>query len=283
MPAIPLFGLVITFWLAPDSAETGIELMRRLATRPVLEEVFFQDPEVRQEMLANVLGYRGHVREVHEILRASDRLTRSPIFTELALLGIVRPDTADATFQRRLREGPVWPAGLGMAPPWWAARRDSTSLKLYVQRLRGRATSQPNPAGLPLHIIEYRLAAAEAYLALARADTAAAAARFQALPITTGGVWHERLTLARLLVALRRDKEALAVLDLGYPHAYFALGRVPWALERARVAERLGEREKALHWYGFVAKVWRHADPELRPYVDEARSGLQRLTAERAS
>jgi hypothetical protein len=33
------------------------------------------------------------------------------------------------------------------------------------------------------------------------------------------------------------------------------------------VAERLGQREKALHWYGFVAKLWRHADPELRPYV----------------
>jgi hypothetical protein len=25
------------------------------------------------------------------------------------------------------------------------------------------------------------------------------------------------------------------------------------ALEQARVAERLGRREKALHWYGFVA------------------------------
>jgi serine/threonine-protein kinase len=283
MPALPLFGLSITFWLAPDSAETGIDLLRRLAARPVLEEVFYRDPERRQEMLANVLAYRGHVREAHEILRAQDGLSRSPIFTELALLGIVPLDTADAIFRRRLQEGPAWPAGLGTAPAWWAARRDSTSLKLYGHRLRAGASSQPNPAGLPLHMIEYRLAAAEAYLALGRADTAAAVARFQALPVTTGGVWHERLTLARLLVALRRDREALAVLDLGYPHAYFALGRVPWALEQARVAERLGEREKALHWYGFVAKVWRHADPELRAYVDEARSGLQRLTAERAS
>jgi serine/threonine-protein kinase len=283
MPALPLFGLLTTFWLAPDSAETGIDLIRRLATRPVHEEVFYQDPEVRQIMLANVLGYRGHVREAHEIVSARDGLTRSPMFTELALLGIVPPDTADAIFRRRLREGPAWPAGLGTAAAWWSARRDSTSLKSYIQRLRAATSSQPNPAGPPPYIIECRLAAAEAYLTLTRTDTAAAVARFQALRATTGGVWQERLTLARLLAALRRDKEARAVLDLGFPHPYFLLGRVPWALEQARVAERLGQREKALHWYGFVAKVWRHADPELRPYVDEARSGLQRLTAERAS
>jgi eukaryotic-like serine/threonine-protein kinase len=283
MPALPLFGLLTSFWLAPDSAETGIDLMRRLATRTVLEDVFYGDPETRQEMLANVLGYRGHVREAHEILRAHDGLTRSPMFTELALLGVVPPDTADAIFRRRLHEGQTWPSGLGIALSWWTSRRDSTSLKLYIQRLRTATSSQPNAASTPRHIVEYRLAAAEAYLTLVRTDTAAAVVRFESLPITTGFVWQERLTLARLLAALRRDGEALAVLDLGFPHPYFLLGRVPWALEQARVAERLGQREKALQWYGFVAKVWRHADPELRPYVDEARSGLQRLTAERAS
>jgi serine/threonine-protein kinase len=284
MPSLHLFGLIATFWLAPDSAETGIDLMRRLATRTVLEEVFYRDPETRQEMLANILSYRGHVREAHQILRAQDGLSRSPIFTELALLGIVPPDTADAAFRQRLHEeGPAWPAGLGTVPSWWTARRDSTSLKLYVQRLRAGTSSPRRPTGPPRHNIQYRIAAAEAYLTLTRADTVAAVARFQALPATAGGVWQERLTLARLLVSLRRDPEALAVLDLGFPHAFYALGRVPWALEQARVAERLGQREKAIHWYGFVTKVWRHADPELRPYVDEARSGLQRLTAERAS
>jgi len=29
-----------------------------------------------------------------------------------------------------------------------------------------------------------------------------------------------------------------------------------------------------------VADVWRHADPELQPYVAEAKEGLSRLTSE---
>jgi hypothetical protein len=33
--------------------------------------------------------------------------------------------------------------------------------------------------------------------------------------------------------------------------------------------------------YQFTASVWRHADPELQPYVVEAKQGLARLTSER--
>jgi hypothetical protein len=33
--------------------------------------------------------------------------------------------------------------------------------------------------------------------------------------------------------------------------------------------------------YQFVIDAWRHADPELEPYVREARAGLGRLAAER--
>jgi hypothetical protein len=46
------------------------------------------------------------------------------------------------------------------------------------------------------------------------------------------------------------------------------------------VAERRGEREKAIHAYQYVADVWQHADPELQAYVTEAREGLKRLTSE---
>jgi hypothetical protein len=48
-------------------------------------------------------------------------------------------------------------------------------------------------------------------------------------------------------------------------------------LERGRIAEDLGERQKARDAYQFVADVWQHADPELEPYVREARAGLERL------
>jgi hypothetical protein len=51
-------------------------------------------------------------------------------------------------------------------------------------------------------------------------------------------------------------------------------------LERGRVAERLGDRETAVKAYTYVSVLWRNADPELQPYVAEARAGLQRLTSE---
>jgi len=48
-------------------------------------------------------------------------------------------------------------------------------------------------------------------------------------------------------------------------------------LERGRVNERLGNREKARTAYQYVADVWRNADPALRKDVDAARAGVSRL------
>jgi hypothetical protein len=124
------------------------------------------------------------------------------------------------------------------------------------------------------------LPTAEAYLALARRDTVEALRRFAALPNSRGAVWFERLTLARLLASRGRARDALAVLDREFPVSYYSSGsRGAWALERARLAEQLGQRGKASYWYGYVTKLWRHADPELQAYVTEARAALGRLTA----
>lgn len=49
-------------------------------------------------------------------------------------------------------------------------------------------------------------------------------------------------------------------------------------LLRGRVAERLGERNRAFQSYTWVAGMWRNADPALQPYGREAREGLARLT-----
>jgi hypothetical protein len=51
-------------------------------------------------------------------------------------------------------------------------------------------------------------------------------------------------------------------------------------MERGRVNERLGNRDKAVQSYSFVAAVWRNADPELQPYVKEAKEALARLSTE---
>jgi hypothetical protein len=39
----------------------------------------------------------------------------------------------------------------------------------------------------------------------------------------------------------------------------------------------MGEQEKAIESYQSVVDVWRRADPELQPFVAEAREALDRL------
>jgi hypothetical protein len=51
-------------------------------------------------------------------------------------------------------------------------------------------------------------------------------------------------------------------------------------LESARAAERLGQLKRAAADYQYLVDAWRHGDPELEPYLREAREGLARLTSE---
>jgi len=54
--------------------------------------------------------------------------------------------------------------------------------------------------------------------------------------------------------------------------------RVPLMLQRAVIAERMGDRPTATHYYQFVLQAWQHADSELQPFVAEARAALTRLS-----
>jgi hypothetical protein len=274
MPANAVFNVYYDWALVPDSAETAIRMWRLFTSKPDSKELY--PPELQQVISVLILTYRGHSREAYDIIRANESLTSWPEFAALALAGAVPPDTADAVFRRRLHKEPFWPpAGLDYAPAWWAARRDSAALKLYVTGVRARFRAGLGSADPPAYLVRYRLGAAEAYLALVRGDTATALARLEALPATTGEVWPERLTLTRLLAVRGQVREALAVLDRGFPYPFPTLGWAPWALERARLAEQLGELEKARYWYGYAARVWRHADPELQPAVTEAREAFE--------
>jgi hypothetical protein len=86
--------------------------------------------------------------------------------------------------------------------------------------------------------------------------------------------YAQKLTEARLLQAAGEDRRAIELLDRWTDLEPLAV------LERARLAERLADRKKAIKSYQFVADVWRHADPELQPHVVEARKGVERLTGE---
>jgi tetratricopeptide (TPR) repeat protein len=294
IPSAALHHAWLDFMRAPDSNEVAILLARELADRRITEEGWYREPVIRHAILATTLAFRGHLREAARVVMAHPELAVWPVFHELALAGVISADTADAFYRRRLNREPFWShsdysdaaqSGLGLAqaglrwgPPWWAARGDSASLKRYVERVNWRARSKIAPPGGVTN--PYWLAAGEAYLALARGDTAAALTRFATLPDSTGPVWPERLMLARLLATRGREREALAVLDREFPFHLVSASQGIWALERARLAEKVGEYEIAKQWYAHVTAVWQHADPELQPFLAEAREALGRLTAE---
>jgi len=107
-------------------------------------------------------------------------------------------------------------------------------------------------------------------LALARGDTATALHGL--FPDSTcPGAPQRRTIQFRLLAASGRDEEAAWVWDRLYDR------RVPQMLERARLAERLGDRPTAVKYYQFVLQAWLHADLELQPVVADVRAALTRL------
>jgi tetratricopeptide (TPR) repeat protein len=53
---------------------------------------------------------------------------------------------------------------------------------------------------------------------------------------------------------------------------------IPYAaLRAARLADRLGETEEARRLYRDLLIAWKDADPELQPWLEEARGWLERI------
>jgi tetratricopeptide (TPR) repeat protein len=176
----------------------------------------------------------------------------------------------------------LWPpSGVRYALPWWYVDRDTVALKRFGVQVVAAARRYSNPvAKAYLHNLAQ---VGHAYLVLARGDSTAGIRMLTALPdslCSLSNCFFEKLTLAELAAARGQDREAAAIYDRwlrarsGSP--LFVLGR----LNRARVAERLGDRERAADLYQYVVDAWRHSDPELRSHVAAARDGLERLAAE---
>jgi eukaryotic-like serine/threonine-protein kinase len=299
-PAGALFRAGLEFlsgW--PDSAETAVGLLRRLAeTNPppgTGSAPWVMDTLMRKQYLAAVLAVRGHLREAFQ---ADRKLIKDPAaspfspfadpFVELSLLGMIPDSIARATFERSLVPGTSWgsdpqfPAPRAIrGAPWWFVRRDTAALT----RFAARAARVEQTAGSLTEAIhaQYRRLAAEAYLTLLHGDSARAEHLLRAIPDSLCAVntcFYEKVTLARLLAArgeLRGARELLDRWRWGGRGALFVLA----TQERGRLAERLGDRIAAIADYQYVAAIWRQADPELQRYVSEAREGIGRLTAER--
>jgi serine/threonine-protein kinase len=257
----------------PDSTELALKLARFAAhARPgkSRDDSIF----VRRSLLRALLS-RGHLREAQEYLIGSEQTV---VFAEAALIGAVPPERAAAAFREQLP--PASPQVFARFP-WFASEGDTASLRGAETRADSLARSD---SSLTVRArARYVAASAAAYRTLARRDTAAALKQILALPDSAcPGCYLDRLTLAELLVKRGRDREAWRLLQGEHPGSTFFRypTEVPWALLQGRVAERLGRRDRAIQSYTWVVGMWRNADPELQPYVREARDGLTRLTAE---
>jgi serine/threonine-protein kinase len=272
----------------PDASEVGVQLLRLLAKgRRRLGTS--ADTVWTRYLLISELLYRGHLREASAMV--GSRL--SVPFVELAMLGVVRPDSAAATFDRWLRS-PNEQMAVGDPPlvnrcyraflvaGWWARNQDTVSLLRLMRRGDSVARTARSPAGLVNARGDASLA--RAALALARRDTTEALRQFLAFPDSLcpsfGALQLDPLRMVRfrLLVATGRYRNAALLFDQQVSPPLTA-SSVLATLERGRIGERLGDRAIAIQAYQFVTAVWRNSDPELRSYVSEARAGLNRLSS----
>ncbi len=283
-------ALGLGWW--PDSGETGIRLLRESTTRSGNGVLPWADTLMYRQFLAWGLASRGHLREAyaadHRLLldatASRDTWFLDP-FLALSLLGPIPESLAATTFGHAFDPGKAWPippfnrqARQLRGLPWWLARGDTASLARFALRAEQEARTQSSARGKLRG--RYLHAAATAYLALARADSVRALRLFESIPDTLCLVnvcSYEKLIQARLLAAQGQVQQAGALLDQWVWKAegpFVVLGR----LEQGRIAESLGDRDKAMQSYQFVADVWRGADPQLQPLVVEARNAITRLT-----
>jgi serine/threonine-protein kinase len=266
---------------AGDSGEAAIVAARAFtASRHGVDSVL---ADVQKWALAWMLAYRGHLREAAHELAARRPLPLPPPLTspktsELFMLGTLPLDSVPWSLESRLGDGSFW-AGDGLSQ--WAAIGDTESLH-WFEKLAQFKSRSAGARSEDTWYWTYQASSVQPYLALAHRDTARALTLFAGLPDSICRYCYvARLKRAQILSARKRDREAAALLDEPiFDPTYFSPTEVVWALERGRVNERLNNRDKAIESYWFVIAVWRNADPELQPYVQEAKAALQRLGAE---
>jgi serine/threonine-protein kinase len=258
-----------------DSGEVAPRVARALAAAPK-EEDSWLPPAFRQLILTSALTYRGHLKEAAAAWSVESSWPPW-LLTELCMLNRPLPAAGEAYLQDRLRARDFLHSGGGL--PCWTAKGDSGSIAAFTRLADSlaRGSTDSTLRGWA----EYAGANARAYLALARRDTGDALTRFINLPDSLCFACFDASITRLLLRSARGDYRT--VRDDPGPWSMFPTGsHVIGRLEQARAAERLGERERAARGYQYVVDAWRNADPELQPYVAEARSALQGLTQERS-
>ncbi len=267
LDTVPLHALETAWQMLrrlPDSRETALHLARLLAGPRLPETASQTDSIVARQQLAAQLSWRGHGHQAAAVAGGGSRL-----FSDLARLGFIPRDSAARVFAGWLEGAP---SRLKYALPWWATEGDTASLRTAGDRLNAHLSDKRATIG-SVRTANYAIAAAIAYQALARRDTAAALASFLALPDSLcADCFHDRLVRSRLQASRGQLREAFEALGERLP-VLLTSTEIVFALERGRVAQRLGDTEEATKAYTLVAQAWLNADPELLPMVEEARKG----------
>jgi eukaryotic-like serine/threonine-protein kinase len=273
-----LFSAYLVLSSLPDTGEAAISVSRYITTH-LMDKPPFDNLTNARRGYAKCLMSRGHL---HAGLRDVPDPDPGPgdLFSEAAILGAIPAAEVDQNYRKRLQEQVVLP--LVMAFPWWAGRGDTASLHRAATHADSLARWSAN--AVTRSQARYASLSAAAHLRLAVRDTARALTLFTALPRDLcPACFLDRLTLAQLLMDRRQDQDAMRILRVDHPTWTLTPSptAVLWTLLRGRAAERLNQKELAVQSYAWVAGMWRKPDPELAPYVSEAREGLARLTAER--
>jgi hypothetical protein len=160
---------------------------------------------------------------------------------------------------------------------WWFEEGDAAGLEAVVEAVRSAPV--PLSGSYPTRRRESVRDEALAHLALLRGDTAEALDILMSWRRCTDGVWcaPADYTAAELLAARSRIREADALSGwAAYSSHDGALTQMRHALLRGRINER--RSPQTAEWsYRIVLDYWAEGDPEVQPWVEEARIGLERL------
>jgi hypothetical protein len=261
----------------PDSAEVIVRLARAMLDRRRPANDTSRIPMCAGAQLMDGLQFRGHLREAYHVAQLTAHWMRPAIMLHLAELGIIPPDTARAEFRQVLAYLPR--AADTRLYRWWAEDGDTAAIQTYVTFFANLNPRTRDPAAAALNLAN--VVSGNAYLALARHDTASALHQLLTTTDTAHNCWYQsRTALVQLLIAQRKYSDAANRLERRWPgtsECADGMDDVEWTLERARIFDRFRWRERAIADYQFVATVWRTADPELQPLVRESRDAIARL------
>jgi hypothetical protein len=228
-------------------------------------------------LAVDALQFRGHLREAYQLAATRVPWLQPAVALSLSNAGMISRDSARAEFTLVLALAPA--TRMTKLYHWWATDGDTAAIALYVRGFEAVERKPRSPSTEAM--LRTNVAAGRAYLSLAVGDTASALRQF----LTSKDSLHEcafenRLTVAELLIATGRYRDAAERLDRRWPGTTSCgngFDDAMWTLERARIHEGVGRRSEPADDYRFIVEIWRRADPELQPYVREAREALTRL------